>query len=628
MTDGRGHDVAILGGGLAGLTLALHLRNVRPDTTIVVAEKRPGPAPDAAFKVGESSVEIGAYYYREDAGMKDHLERDQLRKNGLGFFYPAKGNADITARVEFPGLRNPRIWTHQIDRGRFENELGDRCRAAGIDLLSGAFVDGIELARDGGDHSVTVVRGGPGGERSTLRSRWLVDAAGRSFLLKRKLGLEKGTDHAVNAAWIRLANGLDLEDWGAGNEEWLNRMPSRGLRMFSTNHLMGEGYWVWLIPLATGPISIGVCADPAFHPYERFSDLDRLLDWLNEHEPQLGETLERRRDDVLDFLKIEHFSHGCERVFSRDRWCITGEAGVFLDPLYSPGSDYIAMSNTFIADLIVRDLAGEAISSTSAWRRLRARAFFAISARAASRPSGGAKARKPPFDVGKMTRKMARDDRVEFYNFLFLRLFEGNLAAYLGQYRLFGNAQVMLAKGLFGVLVYWGTIANLALHRKLTDPDFFSSVFDQVIRSAELGQRMEALFREWHDADRREWSGVTIRPENFRFLVDRQEDLVTDLDDETMRKRVASNVDHLYALAVILFHKAAENLPERPGDDVAINPLGISLDPARWSKDGLFTSPGITFAQAREMLPGVVEEFFLDRRGATVTEPAAVEARV
>jgi len=36
---------------------------------------------------------------------------------------------------------------------------------------------------------------------------------------------------------------------------------------------------------------------------------------------------------------------------------LTGEAGAFLDPFYSPGSDYIAMANTFITDLIVRDSA-------------------------------------------------------------------------------------------------------------------------------------------------------------------------------------------------------------------------------------------------------------------------------
>ncbi len=79
----HGHyDVAVLGGGLAGLTIAIQLKRERPDTRVLVTDKRTEPAPEAAFKVGESSVEIGAYYYREMIGMRDHLERYQQRKLG------------------------------------------------------------------------------------------------------------------------------------------------------------------------------------------------------------------------------------------------------------------------------------------------------------------------------------------------------------------------------------------------------------------------------------------------------------------------------------------------------------------------------------------------------------------
>ena len=84
--------------------------------------------------------------------------------------------------------------------------------------------------------------------------------------------------------------------------------------------------------------------------------MDAAMDWLSKHEPQLHDEMQRRKDDVVDFLKVEDFAHGCQRVYSADRWAITGEAGVFLDPLYSPGSDYITISNTYVTDLIKRDL--------------------------------------------------------------------------------------------------------------------------------------------------------------------------------------------------------------------------------------------------------------------------------
>src|ERR1700712_3531414 len=86
----EGHyDIAVLGGGLAGLSMGLQLKRQRPGSRILVAEKKADPPRDAAFKVGESSVEIGAHYYREIVGMKDHLEDAQLRKLGLRFFMPA-----------------------------------------------------------------------------------------------------------------------------------------------------------------------------------------------------------------------------------------------------------------------------------------------------------------------------------------------------------------------------------------------------------------------------------------------------------------------------------------------------------------------------------------------------------
>ena len=136
---GERHDVAILGGGLAGLTLALQLKRTRPETSVLVLEKREGPAPLAAFKVGESTLEIAGHYFADVCGLRDHLDDAHLWKLGLRYYFPAGDNRDIARRVEWgpPAPRREipfRIKTYQIDRGVFENELADRCRAIGVDL--------------------------------------------------------------------------------------------------------------------------------------------------------------------------------------------------------------------------------------------------------------------------------------------------------------------------------------------------------------------------------------------------------------------------------------------------------------------------------------------------------------
>ena len=46
------HDVVVTGGGLAGLTLALQLKQSFADLEILVLERRVHPVPIAAHKVG------------------------------------------------------------------------------------------------------------------------------------------------------------------------------------------------------------------------------------------------------------------------------------------------------------------------------------------------------------------------------------------------------------------------------------------------------------------------------------------------------------------------------------------------------------------------------------------------
>lgn len=608
--SGSSHDVLIMGGGLAGLTLATQIKRARPETSVAVVEKRAGPAPEAAFKVGESSVEVGAHYFRDVIGVDDHLDSEQIRKFGLRFFFPAGDNSDIAQRVECSTpAQHAGVYTHQIDRGRFENELWKRSLQHGVEAIEGAFVTQIELGKE--HHTVEIVRGGVGGERSTLEGRWLVDASGRAWLLKRKLGLERAVGHTINAAWFRLGGGIDIEDW-TDDAEWIERVSERGQRKRSTTHLTGEGYWVWLIQLASGPISVGVCADPRFHPFEQINEFDRMLGWLEQHEPQLASVVEQRRDQVEDFLTVADFSYGAKRVFSPERWCLTGEAGVFLDPLYSPGSDFIAHSNTIITDLIKRDLSGEQLWPSAPWRRVRSEAFFWVSAKAASRHT----TKPPPFDVVKLSRKVAADSPLDFMNFIYLSFFDRHRAIYEDEYGLFGNAQVMGAKVLFDLASYWSNLAFLGLHGKV-NPDFLASVVPELDRFGRVTGRMADFFREWHAVDQREWRGVSVLMRDFQPLHDWLAELVTPFEDDAFVARYRENVELLCALAVLLFHKAASGLPDAPGEDVPINALGISLQPDRWKKDGLFSAPGITLREAREKLPGI-EEFFLEEQGALV----------
>jgi flavin-dependent dehydrogenase len=559
MADPQTYDVAVLGGGLAGLTLAVQLKRQRPETSVAVLDRREGAAPEAAFKVGESTVPMGAHYFAEIVGMKEHLEEFHLKKNGLRYFLPYGGNEAITDRIELGPDAFPPHDNYQVDRGRFENELTERAATAGADVLMGSRVEEITFGPE--RHTVAFTQMG---ESKTLEARWIADASGRAGLIRNKLGLGRDVGHTINASWFRLSGGLDVEDFGSGDDEWMGRMTERGIRKFSTNHLMGEGYWIWLIPLGSGPISIGACTDPRIHPYDEVNTLEGLFKWFERHEPQLYDAVKDRADQVEDFLTLEDFAYGVERIYSPDRWTLVGEAGVFTDPFYSPGSDFIGMSNSFTSNLIAEDLDGN--------------------------------------DFG---------DRLEYFNEFHLRSFENVLSRTEDQYPVFGNPWVTLPKQSWDAVLNHYGLTLVVLKNKLTDLEFLQSVRDDIEGLYSLNINMQQLFRDWKRMEtRKEAKSEGKIPAAWAF-VEALIAIVPPYDDDALRAKIKEQREIAEAMAVAIFHKAAEVLPTQPDPSKPVNPYAVSLDPDRWESDGVFDGSGLTLEQAKERARGV-ENFFVD----------------
>lgn len=346
------YDVVICGAGLAGLTLARQLRRQHPKLTIVVVDKIARPLPDATHKVGESSVELGSQYL-ERLGLGEYLEQSHLLKFGLRF-YPGGGHLPLAERTEIGPSQEPIVNSYQIDRGRFESDLRQMIVDDGIELLEGYKVKDVELGQAGEVHRASVHSPS---ESLELHGRWLIDATGRSALLRRKMKLTRGTRHGASAGWFRIKGPLDINELVPTEDRQWHDQEFASKRWRSTNHLMGEGYWVWVIPLSSGNTSIGVVVHSESHEFQRVQTLDRVRAFISEHEPVLAARLAER--EVLDFLCIRDYSYNVGRSWSADRWGIVGEAGAFVDPLYSPGTDFIAFANSFTEELIRVDLAGE-----------------------------------------------------------------------------------------------------------------------------------------------------------------------------------------------------------------------------------------------------------------------------
>jgi len=523
------YDVVVLGGGLAGLTLSLQLKNAKPDISILVLERRESEASTAAHKVGESTVELGTHYLREVLDLKGYLEEHELPKHGLRFFFKNDTKEDITSRVELgPRLRLP-VPSHQLDRGTLENYLMKLTQEKGNRLELGAKASGVDI--DAANlHTVSYIKDG---EEVKVTCRWVADASGRASIMKRKLQFQKPMEHHTNAAWWRLKGVIDIDTW-TDDAAWKGFLEP-GLRYLSTVHFMDTGYWLWIIPLGSKNTSIGIVADPAVHPFETFNTYEKAVEWMRVNEPlaykmlvPLGEG-----EGLLDFKVLKHYAHHTQKVYSTDRWGTAGESGPFLDPLYSPGTDFIALNNGWLSDLILRDLAGEDIET-----------------------------------------------RVTIYEQCHLALVDAWIPIYQNKYLLMGNTQIMVIKIFWDWAVYWAVPTHLFANKAFTNirllRDLFAAKNGLGRKFGQLHQIMQDLFLEWLPYENKTFSNRYIDPFDLKVLRKFQEDIEVQHEPAELIEQIAKNMNMLEQLAVAIFRLVSEQVNGTP-PDIRVNPYTINL---------------------------------------------------
>ncbi len=539
-------DVVILGGGLAGLTLALQLRQRLPDLEVLVLERRTHPVPEACHKVGESSVEIGGHYFQHVLGLEPHLVARQLKKFGFRFFF-SDGRRDIDAVTELGASRPLAVPSWQIDRGIFENFLGHEVQRRGIRFADTTLIREVTLATDkGGRHRVHWQR--PDEAMQTTHARWVVDASGRAGLLKRQLGLARENAHAAHAVWFRIGARIEIDGWSQ-DPAWQARCltPTRWL---STNHLVGEGYWVWLIPLASGSHSVGIVADPDYHPLERMNTFERAMDWLQQRQPRLFDELDGQRTKLQDFAFFRRFSYDCAQTFSAQRWALTGEAWRFLDPFYSPGSDFIAIGNTYITELVARDRAGLPLGAHTA-----------------------------------------------IYDQIFRSFYDSTLTLYQGQYGLFGDPEVLPVKVLWDYTYYWSVLAPMFFQQRLTDLASLSHLRAELAACQGLNGAVQRFLRAWGAVSARRNPAVMLDQASIPWFAELNRSLLDRFDDATFRARLREAAVRLQVLALEIGERAGHDHPALDTAPLleAVAALGM---PARPAQRMLFAAPAFDLQPA------------------------------
>ncbi len=350
MTKRSRYDVAIIGAGQAGLSLARQLL-LNSNKTILHLDKRtelPGPAQ----KVGESLVQAAGFYLSKVLDLQEHLLVEHFLKYNLRFHWKTTSTANQGYEEygsSFIRLSS-NIPTFQVDRNVLESHLLKLNQAdPRYELLRG--VQGLKVdISETGDHRLTF-------DGCQVDCGWIVDASGRNAFLKRRLGLSEPNMIRHGSTWCWVEGVLDVERLtGRSRKEVVfdarRRKTGHMPFLLATNHFCDEGMWLWIIPLH-GLTSIGLVFDHQVLDPAEVSNSTKMLDFICRKWPLFQRDLPQRR--VLDEGRYVSYSYDAKQTISAQRWALAGESGRFSDPLYSPGADLITILNLFIGDAIATD---------------------------------------------------------------------------------------------------------------------------------------------------------------------------------------------------------------------------------------------------------------------------------
>jgi flavin-dependent dehydrogenase len=347
-------DVVVIGGGPAGSAASAWL--ARGGRRVILVERDRFPR----FHVGESLL----------ASVNDVLDaigvNEQVRAAGFpekwgASFMSADGRVDRYADfADAPGVRAPQTW--QVPRATFDELLLRHAAASGADVREGHRVVEVEFDPDGVTLTVQPPEAPAGG--GTLRARAVIDASGRGAVLSRKFGLRIDEPRLANIAVFSHYSGVPRRPDRRRGDIRIVARPDLG--------------WFWLIPISDELMSIGVVLPrAAFRAFQHLGH-EAILERAIAETPAVAQlTADARREWPVRVEK--DFSFG-SRAYAGDRWLLAGDAGSFLDPVFSTGvavalESGLEAGQAVSAGLDAGDLSVRQFSRFSRRQRLRYRSF-------------------------------------------------------------------------------------------------------------------------------------------------------------------------------------------------------------------------------------------------------------
>lgn len=333
MSDvGKEIDVLVMGAGPAGAIAAALL--VQKGYRVLVLEKETFPR----FSIGESLLP-NCMSFIEQAGMLEAVQAGDFQfKNGAAFLRGEQYTAFDFSDKTTPGWGT----TFQVQRAKFDKILADEAARFGAEIRYRHEITAVDVS--GEKPRVDYID--DNGNACTVEARFLLDASGFARLLPRLLDLHQPSNFPVRQALFTHIEDNITADWFDRN------------KILVTVHDAHRDVWFWLIPFANGTASLGVVAEKDFLNNFSGSNEEKLFAILREEKP-LAELLARAKP-LFPVREITGYSAGVKALCGKG-FALLGNAGEFLDPVFSSGVTIAMKSATLAADLLDRQFKGESI---------------------------------------------------------------------------------------------------------------------------------------------------------------------------------------------------------------------------------------------------------------------------
>lgn len=326
-------DIGIIGAGPAGAVAACLLRQLGYSVTLL--EKLQFPR----FVIGESLL-AQSLQTLEKAGCLAAVETCGYQRKAGARFKENDTYADIIFNQKFsegPG------YAYHVKRADFDKLLADCAVEKGAEIYYQHTVTAINAACN--NSRIDFVD--EAGEAGRLDCRFILDASGYGRVLPRLLGIDKPSTLPARASlFSHITDHIPADS------------PHQRDRTLITVHPTQKDVWYWLISFADGTSSIGAVGNADYLASFQAQGLDGLKAIIAEDKALAQITA---NSQFADWHKSINGYSGSVSDFHGDGFAVLGNAGEFLDPVFSSGVTAALYSSDLAVTAVDKTLRGEAV---------------------------------------------------------------------------------------------------------------------------------------------------------------------------------------------------------------------------------------------------------------------------